>query len=150
MCSHQSTRFLRLHRTAQGAGLVVPWINERRVERASSRRFSCCASVKKSSMACWPHHCHSAFRNDSSAIWRSGGEGPFQSGNKVAMSRSLPSIAPDFESSASASSATPAQGILKLRSPRRSSSAPDKIERLQTSRRPENFAENDCVTQPSW
>ena len=29
----------------------------------------------------------------------------------------------DFESSASASSATPAQGILKLRSPRRSSSA---------------------------
>src|SRR5438094_5697051 len=89
----------------------------------------------------------------------------------------------DFESSASASSATPAHGILKLRSPRRSSSASehrdsvgvanahfsllgvgarsgglkaalgvqvpslcsDEIERLQTSRRSENFANNDCI-----
>jgi hypothetical protein len=30
--------------------LIVPWINERRGERASSRRFSCCASVKRSSI----------------------------------------------------------------------------------------------------
>ena len=39
------------------------------------------------------------------------------------MSRSLPSITMDFDSSASANSATPAQGILKLRRPLRSSSA---------------------------
>jgi hypothetical protein len=71
-------------------------------------------------------------------------------GNETATANSLPSKSVDFESSASASSATPAQGTLKLRSPRRSLSAPDKVERLQTSRRSENFAENDCVTQPSW
>jgi hypothetical protein len=34
---------------------------------------------------------------------------------------------------------------VKLRSSRRSSSASDEIERLQTSRRSENFAKNNCV-----
>src|SRR6266403_88346 len=53
----------------------------------------------------------------------------------------------DFESSASASSATPAQRTVKLRSSRRSSSASDEVNRLQTSRRPENFAKNDRVAQ---
>ena len=63
------------------------------------------------------------------------------------MSWSLPGIATDFESSASANSATPAKGIVKLRRQRRSSSASNKIERLQTSRRSENFAKNDRVAQ---
>jgi len=36
---------------------------------------------------------------------------------------------------------------VKLRSSRRSSSASDEVERLQTSRRPENFAKNDRVAQ---
>src|SRR6266404_2341815 len=48
----------------------------------------------------------------------------------------------DFESSASANSATPAQRTVKLRSSRRSSSASDKVERLQTSRWSKNFAKN--------
>src|SRR5437588_11895228 len=41
----------------------------------------------------------------------------------------------DFESSASASSATPAKRIVKLRRQRQSSSASNEIQRLQTSRR---------------
>src|SRR5436309_8834174 len=41
----------------------------------------------------------------------------------------------DFESSASANSATPASRKLKLRSWRHTSSAPNKIKRLQTMRR---------------
>src|SRR6266511_6010569 len=42
----------------------------------------------------------------------------------------------DFESSASANSATPALEDVKLQGSPRSSSASDEIERLQTSRRP--------------
>src|SRR5216110_3708033 len=51
----------------------------------------------------------------------------------------------DFESSASASSATPAKGTVKLRSSRRSSSASNEVNRLQTSRWSKNFAKNNCV-----
>ena len=56
----------------------------------------------------------------------------------------------DFESSASANSATPAKRIGKLRSPGRSSSAYNDIERLQTSRQSENFAKDDRVAQSCW
>src|SRR4029077_7910354 len=56
----------------------------------------------------------------------------------------------DFESSASASSATPAKRIVKLRCQRRSSRASNEIERLQTSRWSKNFAKNDRVAQQSW
>ena len=53
----------------------------------------------------------------------------------------------DFESSASANSATPAKRIVKLRCQRRSSRASNEIERLQTSRWSKNFAKNDRVAQ---
>ena len=42
-------------------------------ENGTFRRFSCCASVKRSSLTYGGRIiCHSAIRNDSSAIWRSG------------------------------------------------------------------------------
>ena len=53
----------------------------------------------------------------------------------------------DFESSASASSATPAAGIGKVASAGGSSSASRKIERLEAARRSEYFAENHRVAQ---
>jgi hypothetical protein len=58
-------------------------------------------------MSCCRIICHSAINSHSSAICRSG-EGPLRFGNKAATANVSPSIAADFESSASANSATPA------------------------------------------
>ena len=57
--------------------------------------------------------------------------------NDASMGRSFPSVKLDFESSASANSATPATSKLKLRSWRRCSSVPDEAKRPQTSWQPE-------------
>jgi hypothetical protein len=97
VCFHQSTRFLRLHRRAKALGWLCLGLTSGGGRQLP--RFS------------WPVTppgriiiFHRAIKSDSSDLAK---RKRLQSGNKVAMRRSLPGIATDFESSASANSATP-------------------------------------------